>query len=121
MKLLFAAILAGALTFGADVTGVWRGSFAPERADGSLDDEKSAFLQIKQEGSKLSGRIGPSEEKNFEFLNGVIDGDRISFDATGDGMQLKVTLQMKEGKLIGEINGEGDGQKRKARVKFSKD
>jgi hypothetical protein len=121
MKLLFSAFLAAALTFGADLTGVWRGSFTPERPDGTLDDQQSAYLTLKQEGSKLSGRIGPSEEKNFEIANGVIEGDRLTFDASGDGMQLKITLQLKEGKLEGEVNGEGDGQKRKAHVKFTKD
>ena len=120
MKLLIAAVLLSALSFGADVAGVWRGTFAPERPDGTFD-EKPAYLLVKQEGVILTGRIGPSEEKNYEFTKGVIDGDTVTFELFADEMKMKVSMKLKDGKLGGVVNAEKDsGEKLRVVVKFSK-
>ena len=121
MKLLISAMLLGVLSFGADVAGVWRGTFAPERPDGTYD-EKPAYLLVKQDGAKLTGRIGPSEEKNFEFTKGAMDGDTVTFELFADDMKMKVSMKLKDGKLEGVVNAEkDDGEKVKALLKFTKD
>ncbi len=120
MKAFLLTLLLGAFSFGADVAGVWRGTFTPQRPDGTLDDEKSVYLLIKQEGSKLTGKIGPDEEKNWEYTKGKIDGDSISIELFGDGMNLKVALTLKDGGLEGVVNAEKDDEKKRALLKLRK-
>ncbi len=121
MKLLIFALLLGALSFGADVAGVWHGSFTPERPDGTQEKEHSAYLALKQDGVKLTGRIGPNEEKNFELTKGMVDGDSVTFEVFADGMQMKVSMKLKDGKLEGVVQAEKEGEeKRKAVVNFTR-
>jgi uncharacterized protein (TIGR03435 family) len=95
MKKLLLASLASLLVCGialgaTDVSGKWSG--AP------------FYFIFKQDGNKLSGTGGPSEnEQIVSFENGVVEGDRIAFK-TGS---LQVDLQVDGDQIRGEMrNGE---------------
>ena len=65
----------------ADVSGKWTGSFFA----GPM------FLILKQDGAKLSGSGGPTEDQQLlKFNDGVIDGDHLTFHA-GE-FQFELTL-----------------------------
>ena len=51
----------------------------------------------------MTGRIGPNEEKNFELTKGIVDGDSVTFEVFADGMQMKVSMKLKDGKLEGVV------------------
>ena len=91
-------MLLGVLCFGADIAGVGRGTFSPERPSGTVE---AAYLMVKQDGAKLTGRTGPSEKKNYEFIKGAIDGDTVTFELFADDMRMKVSIKLKDGNLKG--------------------
>src|ERR1700693_6310239 len=85
-SLLVCGIASGA----TDVSGKW--SVAP------------FYFIFKQDGNKLSGTGGPSEKEQIvTFQNGVVDGDRITFQAGS----LQVDLRLMGDEIRGEMkNGE---------------
>src|ERR1700733_15049746 len=95
MKNLLLASLAGLLVCSiapgaTDVSGKWSG--AP------------FYFIFKQDGNKLSGTGGPSEKEQIvSFDNGVVEGDRIAFQAGS----LQVDLRVEGDEIRGEMrNGE---------------
>ena len=120
MKELFLGLLFAAASFGADVSGVWHGTFSPQRPDGTFEEGKPAYLMLKQEGNKLTGKAGPSEEESYNMENGAIDGGTVTFELPTGKFTMKVQLKLKDNTLEGEANAESDGQKRHALMKFTK-
>ena len=117
--LLFGMILASA-TFAADVTGMWNGTFTTLRQDGSMEESKPAFLELKQDGEKVSGKVGQDTDHAFELSEGQVKADVVTMTAAMPEGTLKITLTLKEGKLEGEVIMERGGEKRKALLKFAK-
>ncbi len=58
----------------------WRGTLAGERPDGTFSEETPAFLTLKQDGNKITGKAGPSEEESFPLEKGIIEGDSVTFE-----------------------------------------
>ena len=119
MKSIFLGLLLAAYSLSADVTGVWRGTLARERQDGTFSEETPAFLTLKQEGNKITGKAGQSEEEHFPLENGIIEGDSITFDVPTPSI-VKFQLKLKDNKLEGDAKTEQDGKKRRALMKFTK-
>jgi len=96
MKNLLTASLASLLVCGiahgaADVSGKWSG--AP------------FYFIFKQDGNKLSGSGGPSEKEQIvSFDNGVVEGDRITFQAGS----LQVDLRVMGDEIRGEMKNGAD-------------
>jgi uncharacterized protein (TIGR03435 family) len=96
MKKLLLASLASLLVCGiaagaTDVSGKWSG--AP------------FYFIFKQDGSKLSGSGGPSEKEQIvSFDNGVVEGDRITFQAGS----LQVDLRVMGDEIRGEMKNGAD-------------
>ncbi len=120
MKTIFLGLLLAAFSYSADVGGVWRGTVAGERPDGTFSEEKPAFLTLKQDGNKITGKAGPSDEETFPLENGVIEGDVVTFDLTTPNATMKFHLKLKDNSLEGDAKAEQDGKKRRALMKFTK-
>ena len=120
MKALFIGLIIAAAAFAADVSGTWSGSFIALRPDGSQDEAKPAFLELKQDGEKLTGKIGQNPEHAFEISEGSLKGDVVTLSASMPEGSLKVTMKLVDGKLEGELLMENNGDKRKATLKFAK-
>lgn len=81
------AVLAMALTVpaarAADVTGNWT-------AEMTSPDGNSMQLSFtfKQDGSKLTGTVLGPQGDPMEISNGKIDGDKLSFDVSFNGMTI---------------------------------
>ena len=120
MKTIFLGLLLAAFSFSADVSGLWHGTLAGERPDGTFSEENPALLSLKQDGNKITGKAGPSEEENFPLENGIIEGDLVTFDLPTPNGTMKFQLKLKDNTLEGDAKAEQDGKKRRALMKFTK-
>jgi hypothetical protein len=118
MKILVCFLLMLGLTLSAtaaDVNGKWSGSFNITKPDGESKEE-TAFLVLKQNGTELTGTVGPREEEQFPIEKGKIEGDKITLEATADGAVIKFELVLAGDHIKGDANGSHDGQPMKAKL-----
>ena len=121
MKTLVATLLLTSLTaFAADATGKYTGTVEFQNPNGE-SRKSDAYMDLKQDGEKLTGVAGPSEAETFPIQNGKVDGDTLTFEiAPHDGQVMKIVLKHADGKLKGEATGEEDGKIRKAKFELSR-
>jgi ketosteroid isomerase-like protein len=102
VALLACPVVAGA----ADASGTWTGPIAIHFADGRVLND-SAWLQLRQQDTKLEGTAGPAPDRQKPIRTGVVVGDELSFvtDST-NGKELKFVLRSSGEKLSGEALGE---------------
>jgi hypothetical protein len=92
MKMFLSVCAALLLTFSAanafaatDVTGVWTGKVV-----GPNGDDFQITFTFKQDGVKLTGTMGgPMGGDPMEISDGKIDGDKLSFSVSFNGMTMK--------------------------------
>jgi hypothetical protein len=91
MKMLLSLCAALLLTFGAatafaatDVTGAWTGKMVGPNGDGV-----QITFTFKQDGVKLTGTVGGPMGDPMEITDGKVDGDKLSFNVSFNGMTIK--------------------------------
>ena len=100
----------------ADVSGKWSGSFDVTGPDGETKAD-TAFLNLKQEGGKITGTAGPNEEKQFDIKTGKIDGDKIALEVVmEDGGVLTFDLALAEDHIKGDVKGQMGDEKMTAKL-----
>jgi hypothetical protein len=100
----------------ADVTGKWSGSFDITGPDGETKAD-TAFLNLKQDGGKITGTAGPSEDKQFEIKTGKIDGDKIALEVViEDGGVLTFDLALAADHIKGDVKGQMGDEKMTAKL-----
>jgi len=118
MRTLFCALLlAGfALTAVADttVTGKWSGSFNITGPDGQTKED-TAYFDLKQNGSEITGTVGPNEDQQFP-VKGKIEGNKITMQADHEDQTIKLDLVLAEDRITGEANMSREGETAKAKV-----
>ena len=109
-------LLLAALSLFADVSGKWSGSFDITGPDGQTKPD-TAFLNLKQEGNKISGTAGPNEEKQFNIKTGQIDGDKITMEVEmEDGGVLSFDLKVDGDHIKGDVKGQMGDEKMTAKM-----
>ena len=88
------------VALGADVTGEWFGVFHVVTPDGGKRDDK-AVLILKQQGDEVTGSLGETEEKQFPFKKGKMNGNMLTIEM--DGNPVLFTLKLDGNKLTGEL------------------
>ena len=73
-----------ASAFAADVTGTWTGKMAGPNGDGF-----QITFTFKVDGAKLTGSITGPQGDPMEFTDGKVDGDKLSFNVSFNGMTIK--------------------------------
>jgi hypothetical protein len=108
MKKLLLVLLAFAGLAMADVTGTWTGPMTMKNGDETRDD--TAYLVLKQDGGKITGTIGPNEERRYDITTGTAEGDNIYIEAVVQGdAALVLKLKLEGGKLVGDLSTKGAG------------
>src|SRR5450432_53027 len=98
----------------ADITGNWSGTFNMTRSDGE-SNEGEALLVLKQNGSEITGSVGPNESERIPIAKGKIEGDKITLEtAGGEGPAIKFELVLEGDHIKGDASGSHDGQTMKA-------
>src|SRR5688500_17782022 len=103
-------LFSSTLFWAADVTGSWSGPIEISR-DGETRTS-AALLILKQEGTKITGSIGPNADERTDIAKGSIEGADVALEAVVPDRQLRVTILLKlDGeKLTGDFKVEGPGQ-----------
>jgi hypothetical protein len=118
MRLLICALALSALTaFGADVSGKWSGTLEITH-DGEAKNS-TAFLILKQDGTKISGSIGQTAEKQYPIRDGSIEGDKILLEVVPDQGPPLVKFALKldgDDHITGDMNAESDEGKISAKI-----
>jgi len=94
------------------VSGKWSGAVSIKNEAGEAQSQP-VFLILTQDGKKLTGTGGPSEdEQGFNIDNGAVDGNKVSFDVTVEDALYHSTAQLTENELNGEtIRSQTNGVK----------
>jgi hypothetical protein len=116
MKRIVCCLLLSVVSLFADVSGKWSGSFDITGPDGETKSD-TAFLNLKQEGSKISGTAGPNEEHQMDIKTGKIEGDKIAIEVVlEDGNLLTMDLVLAEDHIKGNAKGDMNGEKMTAKL-----
>ncbi len=100
--------LFAAATAAADVTGTWRGTISTEMARDTTGGDIPAYLVLEQSGGKVTGSAGGSEKMLFKILEGKLEGDRLTIEASPkEGTVLRFTLTVKGDVLEGDVAENG--------------
>lgn len=115
-KLLAVLALSAFAALAADATGKWSGSF-----NVTMDDqtkEASAYMDLKQDGNKITGTVGPSAENQFPIKAGSIDGNKIHLEVIPEHGPAMVAFELvlDGDRITGNASGEGEGHKMSAKV-----
>lgn len=100
----------------ADVTGTWKGTFAPENRDAG-----PALVILKQTGDTVTGTAGPDESERNEIANGKVTGNKVTFDLPREGGTMKFTLSLDGDTMTGEATRERDGQQQTAKLNLKRE
>ncbi len=118
LVLLFAVFSLAALA--ADFTGKWSG---PAKIDINGEErDSSAVMNLKQDGTKLTGTAGEDDYSQAPIQNGVVNGDTVEFDIQpgDDAPVIHIKLTLDGETLRGEANGDSGGNTVKAKLEFKR-
>jgi hypothetical protein len=116
MRALVCLLLITAAALAADVTGKWTGSYDVVTPDGE-SMKGAVIMNLKQNGTELTGTMGPSEDAQWTIRNGEVNGDKITLQIQPEDHPLmKVELRLIDEHLKGEARGEVDGGTIKVRM-----
>jgi len=82
LALVVVVVFAATPMFGADVTGKWTGEASTPNGSFQLS------FSLKQEGTKLTGTLTGPQGDPIDITNGVVDGDKVSFDVSFNGITI---------------------------------
>jgi hypothetical protein len=112
---LMMAVVAGLAMADVDVTGRWAGSFNVTDPNGETK-ESTALLLLKQNGSEITGTLGPNDGEQRVITKGKISGDRISLESTDGGLTIKFELVVAGDRITGGATAVDDTRKRTAKL-----
>jgi hypothetical protein len=116
---LVLAALAGVAFADGNVTGKWTGSFNMTGPNGETK-ETTALLLLNQNGTDITGTVGPDEDERITIQKGKIEGDKITLEAEQDGRSIKFDLVLAADRITGDASMSGEGQTAKAKLDVSR-
>ena len=122
MKILICALLLAVCTLTAgELNGKWTGQFDITTSNGQNKPD-SAVMNLKLDGTTVTGTAGPDEDKQWTVRNGKLEAGKLTFEVVmegGDGDHGKIVFDLVfDGDTIrGTAQGTGDdGEKMSAKV-----
>ena len=108
-------LLLGAWTASAaDLTGKWTGTI--EVKENGESRTVPVLLILKQEGAKLTGSGGSSEDDQHPISKGSVEGDKVTIEAQADDDTFYLELKIDGDKMTGDVR-KGDSPPMKISVK----
>lgn len=108
-------VAAGALMADVDVAGKWTGSFVMD-SGGSDPHDSTALLILKQEGSTVTGTVGPNESEQWPIKNGKVEGEKVTLEVQTDGPLITFSLVLDGEHLRGDAHATKDGESKSAKL-----
>ena len=120
MKTLICLLLLTGLTLSAgELTGKWSGKFDITTADGESKAD-SAVMNLKLDGTKVTGTAGPNEDQQWTIRNGKLEAGKLTFEVVPEGDNDKGSLVFDlefDGETIrGTVSGHDGDNKLSAKV-----
>jgi hypothetical protein len=109
------AALTGVAAADTNVTGKWSGSFNVIGPNGETKDG-TALLVLKQDGSAITGSVGPDEGEQHAITKGKIEGGKITLEAADGQMAITFNLVVNGDRITGEANAVGEGREMRAKL-----
>jgi hypothetical protein len=115
--LCLALVALAALPAAADVnvTGNWTGTFTMIGPNGETKDT-GALLILKQNGSGVTGTVGPNDQERFDIQMGSIDGSKLTLQVSDGEHQIVFNLVLAEDRLQGDVQLSAGDEKRQAKL-----
>jgi hypothetical protein len=127
--LVLLLVFTPALFAAEDLSGKWGGTFITA-VDGGPTHEDTAHMIAKQDGTDLTGTIGPNPDEQYTIMKGKVvttkdegkDVTKVTFDivAGGNGPLAHFTLTLIDGHLKGEAKAEQDGHTMSAQLDLTR-
>ncbi|HET8546977.1 MAG TPA: hypothetical protein VFL57_03195 [Bryobacteraceae bacterium] len=114
-SLILAFLLSAATLAAADITGKWRGSFESTNDNGETR-KGTAYLDLKQDGSTVTGVAGPNENEPHQLRNGKFENDKLTFTILTGDTEMRVELTLAGNELTGQATREGASGSRTAKI-----
>jgi hypothetical protein len=115
-------VLGAALGLGAaDISGKWSGIIEFQRDDGNRTD--TAYFDLKQTGTQVTGSAGPSADQLIPLKNAKFEADTLSFEAVhdnGDISNVTIVLRIEGDRLKGDVKISRGGETRTAKLDVKK-
>ncbi|MGE0882165.1 MAG: hypothetical protein AB7P14_01355 [Blastocatellales bacterium] len=111
---IFASLLTLLLLFSLntiaaeDFTGKWSGTFVMT-LDGETRDDV-AYMDLKQNGTELTGTAGPNVDKQWTIQKGKITGNKATFEVQSDEPLIQFEVELVDGHLKGNAKAEHQGR-----------
>lgn len=103
----------------ADLTGKWSGTYDVVVSDGDAMKGR-VFMVLTQNGSDLSGTIGPDQQQQSQITKGKVEGDRITFENQTEGPLMRFELRLENDHIRGEGRGDLEGTKIRAKIELAR-
>jgi len=102
LVVMIAACLLPAAAVAPELTGKWSGSVEVKDASGQ-EQTVPVFLLLKQDGQKVTGSGGPSEEEQqYDIENGKVNGNKVTFDVTAGDAVYHSSAEFNQEEMNGE-------------------
>lgn len=119
MKYILCLILAAANLVAADATGKWTGTLTVRTLDGG-ERPGTAHLELKQEGTKLTGTAGPNESIQHPIENGRAENGSLTFQVSTENATMKFVLNHEGDEIKGRVTREHEGEPETARLEVKR-
>jgi serine protease AprX len=111
MKLIGIGLLAALCAGAGDLSGVWTGTLKMEPKTGAARPPMPVWMQLEQDGSRITGAVGPREQDSAAIRTGSVESGRIAIEV---GLPKQQTLRLQltrtgDDALSGTFAGEGMG------------
>lgn len=108
-------VAASGLLADVGIAGKWTGSFVADSGNGETHDS-TVVLILKQEGNRVTGTVGPSEDERWPIKSGKVEGDKVTLEVETDGPVVTLNLVLSGEHLKGDAHATRDGQSRSAKL-----
>jgi hypothetical protein len=117
MKTLICLLLLTGMTLSAgELTGKWTGTFDITSPDGETKPD-SAVMNLKLEGTAVTGTAGPNEDQQWTIKNGKLEAGKLTFEVIPeDGALLSFELVFDGETIRGTATGHDGDNKLSAKV-----
>jgi hypothetical protein len=92
----------------ADIAGRWRGTITTEMARETTGGSIPAYMVLEQSNHKVTGTAGPDEKMQVKIRTAVLEGDRLTVEASPrEGAVLRFVLTVKGDTIEGDVAENG--------------
>jgi hypothetical protein len=120
LKHIFLMLFAAIGLMAADATGKWTGTMTT-RNDAGEEETGPALLELKQDGTKLTGSAGPGTAERYTIENGKAEDGTITFEVQSGESLMKFALKWEGDEMKGGITRERQGQTQQAKLDLKRE